>query len=146
MKIILLKDVKNIGKTGDVKDVAEGYAQNFLLPKKLAALATAGAIKAAEEKIARLQAEEAAEAGALRELAEKIKNKKISIKSKAKGGKLFGSVVAKDVVQEMQKENLEVSEKWIIMKTAIRKVGIYEIEIQLSDQIKTKIELEVIGE
>lgn len=146
MKIILLQDVKNLGRVGDIKDVSEGYAQNFLLPKKLAGVATAGTIKIVEEEKARIKKLAEAETKTMRELAEKLKDKKITLKSRQKGGKLFGSITRRQVSDELKKENLEVLEKCIIMKETIKRVGEYVIEIVLSDQIKTKIKLEVVGE
>lgn len=146
MKVILLQDMKALGKRGDIKDVSEGYARNFLLPRKLAQTATEGAVKIAEVKKARDAAAEKANLEKLRELAEKLKNRKITIKSREKKGKLFGSISAKDIVSGLKKENLELSEKSIILKEAIKKIGEYKIGIKLANGIETQIILEVKGE
>lgn len=146
MKVILTKDVKNLGRAGDVKDVAEGYARNFLIPKKLAEIATAEGVKEVEAKKASEQAKAEMEADKLRELAAKVKGKKIILKSKEKNGKLFGSITAKDIADELQRENLAVSTDCIIMKEALKKTGTYEIRIALSKDIESKIILEVSGE
>ena len=145
MKIILLQNIKSLGKIGDIKDVAEGYAQNFLFPKKLAEVATEEAVKNAE--LQKEQVKKAAEENLkkIRELAEKLKNRKISLKSKAKNGKLFGSISAKNIAEALQKENLEISEKSVMLNEAIKKVGEYKIKIELDFGIKTEINLEIAG-
>ncbi|HRY82163.1 MAG TPA: 50S ribosomal protein L9 [Candidatus Moranbacteria bacterium] len=145
MKIILLQDIKNLGKKGDVKEVAEGYAQNFLMPKKLAEIATEGAIKKAEIQKEKEKSAKMAEMEELKNLANKLKNKKISISAKEKGGKLFGSITAKNIEAELKKEGLNILPSSIIIKEAIKKVGEYEIEIKLSEEIKEKIRVEIKG-
>jgi large subunit ribosomal protein L9 len=145
MKIILLQDIKNLGKRGDIKDVAEGYAQNFLMPKKLAEIATGGAIKRIEIEKEREKRLRDGKNEDLRNLAKKIKSKKTTILAKEKGGKLFGSITAKNIAEELQKEGLSILPDSIIIKEAIKKVGEYEIEIKLSEKIKEKIKLEVKG-
>ncbi|MDQ1284040.1 MAG: large subunit ribosomal protein [Patescibacteria group bacterium] len=146
MKIILLQDIKSLGKQNDIKDVSEGYARNFLLPKKLAAIATEEAVKIAETKKEEEKAAGKAKLEKLRELAEKLKNKRIVLKKREKKGKLFGSITAKDIASELEKENLAVPEKSIIIKEAIKKTGEYEIRITLAPEVEAKIKLEVTGE
>ncbi len=146
MKIILLQDAKNLGRKGDIKDVAEGYARNFLFPKKLAEPATVEAIKNIEAQKSQEKAEKKARTEVLKALADKLKNKKFTLKAKEKQGKLFGSIAAKDIVEILKIENLSVSEKNIIMNEAIKKTGEYNIEISLSPEIRTNIRLEVAGE
>jgi large subunit ribosomal protein L9 len=146
MKIILLQDAKNLGKKGNIKDVTEGYARNFLFPKKLAEPATEEAIKNNEAKKSQEKAEKQAQTETLKTLAEKIKNKKFTFKSKEEGGKLFGSVSAKDIAELLKKEKLAILEKSIIINEAIKKIGDYEITIALSPEIKTIVKLEVTGE
>ncbi len=145
MQIILLQDVKSLGKKGDVKDVSEGYARNFLFPKKLASPATPGAINESNLKKEGEMARQKKETADLLELAKKIGNEKIILKTKAKAGKLFGSITKKQLVEEFKKSNLDVSEKCIIMKEVIKKVGAYEIEVRLAVGIKAKVKLEVSG-
>jgi len=146
MKIILLQDVKKLGRAGDVKDVAEGYARNFLFPKKLAEAATAEAVKEVEAKKAQEQATQNEEKKRLLELAHKLKGKKITLKSKEKDGKLFGSVSAKDIAAGLENENLAVPENCIILKEAIKETGTYDIGIILDKGIESKIILTVSGE
>ncbi|MDO9231825.1 MAG: 50S ribosomal protein L9 [bacterium] len=145
MKIILLQDVKSLGKKGDVKEVAEGYAQNFLLPKKLAGVATESAVKFFQSQKEKEQKNKLAETERLRNLASVLKGKKITIEAKEKKGKLFGSITVKNIEEALKKEGLNILANSIIIKQAIKKVGEYEIEIKLSEEIREKIKLEVRG-
>ncbi len=146
MKIILLQDVKALGKKGDIKEVAGGYAQNFLFPKKLAALGNETAIKEAATKKETEEAHQKEELIELHSLAKKIETRQFSLKAKEKGGKLFGAITKKQLVEELKKENLEVLEKCIIIKEAIKKLGTYTVEIKLSEGISAKMKLTVIKE
>jgi large subunit ribosomal protein L9 len=146
MKVILLQNIKSLGKAGDIKEISDGYARNFLLPKKLAAIATPEMIQFAEEKKTEEKLAEVANLTKLRELAGKLKGQKITMKSKEKGGKLFGSITAKTIAAELQKENLAIEEKSIILDEAIKKTGEYEIKIILAPNVETAVKLEIIGE
>lgn len=146
MKIILLQDIKSLGKAGDIKNVSDGYARNFLLPKKLARLATEANVAEAETKRAQEKAAQEANLNNLQELAGKLNGKKIIIKSKEKGGKLFGSITAKDITQELAGENLAIPEKSIILDEAIKKTGSYRIKVKLADDIEADVQLEIAGE
>lgn len=143
MKIILREDVKNLGSKGDIKEVAEGYARNFLLPRKLVDIATQTSIKSAETK----KEKEKEESKRLREetikLIGKVQGKKITIRSKEKGGKLFGSISAKDILKELAKENLVVDERSVKIENPIRKIGNYAIRIVLGHNLEAKIDLAV---
>ncbi len=145
MKIILLQDVKSLGKKGDVKEVAQGYAENFLLPKKLAGIATESTIKIFQSQKEKEQKNKIAETARLKDLVSALKNKKIIIEAKERKGKLFGSITAKNIEEALKKEDLSIPENSIIIKQAIKKVGEYEIEIKLSEEIREKIKLEVKG-
>lgn len=143
MKIILTQDVKNLGKKGDVKEVAHGYAQNFLLPKKLAEVATENLIKIYQSQKEKEEKDKKEQIKQFEQLAQKLKNKKITILAPQKNGKLFGSVKVKNIVEALEKEGLNISESSIIIKQAIKKIGEHEIEIKLAEGIETKITIEV---
>jgi len=145
MKVILTNDVKKLGKKGEVKEVAEGYARNFLLPQKLATMATEAAVKAALARLEKEKAEEAASKEKIMKTAGQLKGKIIVLKYKDRSGKLFGSVTAKDIVDNLAKENIEITEKNVEMEN-IKKVGKYEIAIRLSDDIKESVILDIQGE
>jgi large subunit ribosomal protein L9 len=146
MKIILLEDVKTLGKKGDVKEVAEGYARNFLMPKKLAQMATQTAIKNAKTAKAKEKEEETKILEKLRGIAGNLKGKEITLKAKEKKGKLFGSITPKEIVQALKKEGFDILEKSIIIKGAIKKVGEHEVRIELDKEIDVAIRVNVQGE
>lgn len=143
MKIVLLEDIKNIGAKGDIEEVSDGYARNFLLPKKLAAPATESAMKLAlAAKSKQIEAEKS-EQEKIKELAKIIAGKKIVIKAKEKKGKLFGSITAKNIAQELKKEKLEIPEKSIILESPLKETGEYEIKIRLEQGIETSLMLTI---
>lgn len=143
MKVVLLKDIKNIGKAGDIKEVSGGYARNFLLPQKLAAPATESAVKQAlDAKSKQLEAEKA-EQEKTKELAKIIAGKRIIIRAKEKKGKLFGSITAKNIIQELKKEKIEISEKSIVIENPIKEIGECEVKIRLDRGIETSLMLDI---
>jgi large subunit ribosomal protein L9 len=135
MKVVLLNDINGIGKKNDVKEVADGFARNFLIAKKLATPATQKSV----ETVRLLQEKENDEVkkknAVLRQISKQIKNKKILIYAKEKDGKLFGSISAKEISQELKKEGVEIPEKSIILKETIKRTGNYKISVSLSKEI-----------
>ncbi|MEI7425766.1 MAG: 50S ribosomal protein L9 [Candidatus Moraniibacteriota bacterium] len=143
MQIILLQEVKNLGKKGELKNVSDGYARNFLFAKKLAETATKEAIEKLsvqrkKEKIVELESLEK-----IKKLAAELKDKLIEIKTKSKEGKLFGSISAKDLVKELNLAGFVIAEKSIILPAHIKEIGEYEIKINLAQGVETKIKLKV---
>ncbi|MFZ2226635.1 MAG: 50S ribosomal protein L9 [Candidatus Moraniibacteriota bacterium] len=143
MQVILIQDVKNLGKKGDVKNVSDGYARNFLLAKKLAQVATKEAIEKIETQRKKEQLAELANLEKLRALASALKNKTIQFKAAGKKGKLFGSISAKDIAGELKKQNLDVAERAIVLDASIKKMGEYEVKIVLEKDIEAKIRIAV---
>lgn len=139
MKVILLQDVKNIGKSGDIKEVSDGYARNFLLPKKLAEVATPEATKKVEIMKAQEAEVQQADLEKTQALAESLQGRDIVISAKEKDGKLFGSINTKTIAKELKKENLEIDEKSIILPEAIKEIGEYEVKIELDHGIEASI-------
>ncbi len=140
MQVILKEDIKKLGKVGDIVNVADGYARNFLLAQNKAEVATPEAIekvKASKEQQEKKREEELSRA---REIAQKIENKKIVIKSKGEGEKLFGSVTAKEIAEQLGEG---VAEENIILEKPIKRIGEVEIVVKFSDDIKSKIILSV---
>jgi large subunit ribosomal protein L9 len=140
MQILLLQDVKNVGKKGQIKNVPDGYARNFLLARKLAIPATSGVIEKAKltEEKNKKQAE--LERAETQELAASLNGKKITLKAKAKDGKLFGSITAKEISLEIKKLGLEVPEK-AIQSGHIRELGEKHILLNLGFGAKAEIKL-----
>lgn len=131
---------------GDVKDVAEGYGRNFLLPKKLAEYATgaaiekAGKIKQEMEELKNKKTEE------LKKIAKILEGKEITIKAREKDGKLFGSIGKKEIAQKLREIGFEPEEKTIILEEPIKKTGKIEISVDFGGNTKAKVIVNVAGE
>lgn len=143
MKIILLQSIKGLGNIGDVKDVADGYARNFLFPKKLATIATPEAVKKANADKEKRAEENKKELEKIQKLAGEIKSKKIIIKAKEKKGKLFGSIGKKEIAEKL---GSEITEGMIELKENIKEIGEKNIEVNFGNNIKAKLKIQVLGE
>ena len=146
MKVIFLKDVKGSGKKGEVKNVADGYARNMLIPKGLAIEANAKNMAELAGQQSSAQHKIDLEIQAAKEAAEKIKDKKVNIKAKAgSNGKLFGSVTAGNVADAMNEQlGVKVDKKKITLSSDIKNFGSYNAVIKLYNGISEKIDVEVI--
>ncbi len=143
MKIILLQNIKGLGNISDTKDVADGYARNFLFPKKLAIVATPEAIKKTNaEKEGRIE-ENKKELEKIQKLAREISSKEIIIKMKEKKGKLFGSVGKNEIAKKM---GSGIVEDMIELKENIKETGKREIVVNFGNNIRTRITINVLGE
>lgn len=141
MRVILLQDVKGQGKKGDIINVSDGYARNFLLPRNLAEEATPAALKEAKR---RLKAQEAAieqEKKMLRETAEVLKSKVTKIKAKAgENGKLFGSVTSMEIAEELKKQHdIDIDRRKILLDEPIKQYGSYELTAKLGYDINATL-------
>ncbi len=146
MKVLLLKDVKGLGKAGEIKEAKDGYARNYLIPKGFAKLATPEVIKEWQEEQARKEAELKAELEKINKTKEKLENEKIVIKHKlGANGQLLGSVTNKEIAEVLQQKGFDIDKKQIEHKT-IKAPGIYTIDIKLGHGIHAKVEIEVEGE
>lgn len=143
MKIILLDNVKSLGNKGEIKEVSEGYARNFLLPKKLAEIATEGAIEALKKNQDALKIKERQEDEMLRKKASTIQGRVIKIKAKSEKGKLFGSIGTREICLELKKQGFEIKEKSITLKGIIKNTGEKEIFIDFGKNIKAKITVSI---
>jgi large subunit ribosomal protein L9 len=139
MQVILLENVRNLGKRGELKEVAEGYAVNFLVPKKLAQLATADSVEELRKKQEENLKKDKENEERLKKMAFAIKDKKIFIKAKSEKEKLFGSIGKKEIFTEIKKLGLELPENSIILKEPIKTTGEKEITLDFGKNIKTKI-------
>ena len=142
MKVILLQDVKSVGKRGEVVNISDGYARNFLFPKKLAQEANDVNMHILNKKNEADRKKKTAEIEAAQKLANELKDKEVVIHTKAgEGGKLFGAITSKDISQEMDKQlNVSVDKKKIVINT-IKNIGIYTAEVKLYPEISTKIKV-----
>ncbi|MGE5618290.1 MAG: 50S ribosomal protein L9 [Sphingomonadaceae bacterium] len=148
MKVLLLQDVKGVGEAGQVKEVAEGYARNYLFPKKLATPATPSALKELEARQAAERKRQAKLDEEMRGLAQKIAGSSVTVRSKVgEGGKLYGSITTADVAEALERQLGEVVDKRKIeIEEPIRHVGEYKIPVKLSKNVSTTVNLVVEGE
>ncbi len=138
MKVVLLQDVKKIGKKGEIKDVSDGYARNFLLAKGLAEVATTFAIEKVKNLENKAKQEKENRKNEMRKIANSLNGKNVTILVKAKDGKLFGSVTAKNISDFLKKDGFDISEKNINF-TPVKELGKKEAEIIFEQSIKAKI-------
>ena len=142
MKVILLKDVKGKGKAGDVVNVSDGYARNFLFAKSLAKEATTGNINMLNSQKEKERKQKQAEIEAAQQKAAELKGKEIKLIAKSgDNGKLFGAITSKDIVSELKKKfGLDIDKKKIVMDT-IKTVGAYDIELKIYPKVSAKIKV-----
>ncbi len=137
MKVILLEDVKSLGKKGEIVNVSDGYARNMILPKKLGLEATSKNLN--DLKLQNQHAEKVAQENleAARKFAEELKDKKVEVKMKSgEGGRTFGSISTKEIAEAAKKQlGLELDKKKMILKDPIKALGTYEIQIKLHPQV-----------
>lgn len=145
MKVILLEDVKKLGKKGDVVEISDGYARNYVLPKKLGVEANNQNMndlklkKANEAKIAKEQLE------AAKAFAEELESKEVVVCIKTgEGGKSFGSVSSKEIAEAAKTQcNMEIDKKKIQMPEAIKSLGVYEVAVKLHPKVTGKLKVKV---
>ena len=148
MQVILKKDVQNIGEVGDLVNVKDGYARNYLIPNSLAEVATAGALAQRERNIARIKAKAEKlhqEALAAKEEIEKIENITLSARA-GESGKLFGTITTKKLSEELlAKCGMEIDKKSIILDRPINHIGNFLMTIKLSSKVKAQLNVEVVA-
>lgn len=144
-KLILLQDVEKLGKAGEVITVKDGFARNYLLPKRLALSATAQNLKAVEvEKKRRVEAQEK-EKGEAQRLAELISHTSCTIAVEAgRDEKLFGSVTSIDIQKALETEGILVDKKKVELKEHITQIGIYQVPIKLHPEVTANLKLWVV--
>lgn len=148
MKVVFLKEVEGSGRIGEIKNVADGFARNFLLPKGLAAPATADAIRRAEAKATAEAKKQALLDEAAQAVAQSLAGASITIIAKAGSkGRLFGSVTQADVAAEVAKLlDHEVDRHQVLLAEPIKEVGDYEVTVQLSRNVRATVPLQVMKE
>lgn len=133
MKVILLKEVKNIGKPGDIKNVNDGFARNFLLPKKLAFIATDQEIALVEKRKSEHDRQQKVKIEKLGKATEKLNGLKLVMKYKATDdGTLYQRVHAKDVAQALVKQGVEVDEHMVVIDQPIKMLGVHPVKVVIA--------------
>ena len=145
MKVVLLQDVKDLGKKEQLVNVSDGYARNYLFPRKLALEATSGKLKELEEKKNSEVKKKDKEKQEAKELAAKIGKLVVNFNVKAgENGKLFGSITSKDVADAVKSQHkIEIDKKKVVLHDAIKALGTYQVEIKVYPEISAVINVKV---
>ena len=145
MKVVLLQDVPRLGEAGEVKDVAVGYARNFLLPKGLAEFATSAVLKRVEAQLQKEKRRQAQVEVEMANMAQTLDGAQIILKAKVGAQeRLYGSITSGDIAAELQRvTGLEIDKRKIELEEPIRQVGEYEISVRLSKEFVPKISIVV---
>jgi large subunit ribosomal protein L9 len=141
MQVLLLQDVSGIGNAGEVKKVADGYARNYLLPRKLAVVATEGAVKQAEaikQAVIRREAKTRADA---QELAKMIEQVTLTLRAKAgEGDRLFGSITSADIVEALAREKgITVDKRKVDLDSPLKELGAHQVTIKLHPDVSARV-------
>ena len=145
MEIILRQAVENLGKPGDVVKVKNGYARNYLLPHNLAYEATPGNLKRIQQERERLEAAENQRRGTAQDLATKLEQVSLTFSARVgEEGKLFGSVTAADIAQQLEAQGFSVEKRQIDLHEPIKALGVYRIPIRLHADVKPEVRVWVI--
>lgn len=148
MKVILLQDIKNVGRKEQIIEANDGYARNYLFPKKLA-------IEATKDNMLKLQAKKTSEANKKKaeiegnkEIAKKIEKIELTIKAKVgENSKIFGGITSKEIAEELKKQHkFEIDRKKITLKDTIKSLGRYTAEIKFGDGVNAELTINVTGE
>jgi len=148
MKVILLQDVDGLGKAGELKDVANGYARNFLVPKKLAAGATPQLLANYQQRIAAEQRRNEKQNEQNRQQAERLGQITLTFKARVGGqGRLYGSITSQDIAAGLlESEGIAIDRRMIELPDPIRALGTYHVPVKLAQKLASQITVNVVDE
>jgi large subunit ribosomal protein L9 len=148
MKVILLQDIEGLGKAGDLKDVANGYARNYLLPRRLAAGATPGLIANRSQRIAAEQRKLEKLAEQNKQLGERLAQITLTFKAKVGSqGRLYGSITSQDIASALRDaESITVDRRTIELPEPIRTLGTFSVPVKVASQVEPKITVNIVDE
>jgi len=146
MKVVLLKDVEKLGREGEIKEVAEGYARNFLIPKNFVKPATDQTIQEVELKKEKKTKSDQIELADAQKIAEQLDGRELFIKVKEKEGTLFGSVNEKTIAKTFADEGLKIDPKHVKLKEPIKEVGDYDVKLELDHGLEANIKVVLVPE
>jgi large subunit ribosomal protein L9 len=147
MKVIFLQDVKGQGKKGEIKEVSEGYARNFLLPKGVVQIATDGAKKSLDQITASAEKKKEKEKDEFKALAARLSEMTIVIKAKAgEGGRLFGAITSKQIAEALELQKIKIEKRKIELDDPIRVLGVTKVTVKLYLDIKGTLNVQVVEE
>jgi large subunit ribosomal protein L9 len=146
MKVILLKDVPALGPAGAIKDVKEGYARNYLIPRGLAAEATAGTVRALERQRQASAQRAARERSALEATAAALSQAVVEIRARGgEGGRLFGSITAQDIAEALARRGVAVSKRQIELAEPLKSAGFYKVPVRLGGGVVAHVDVNVVA-
>lgn len=148
MEVLLLKDIRRLGKAGEVRKVADGYARNYLIPRGLATPATAGAVREAEQRQKAQAKREAGEQAQAQMLAERISGTTLHFKARAgETGHLYGSITSANIAEELEKQiGASIDKRKIMLSEPIREVGTFPVTIRFGGDVSAEIQVSVEAE
>ena len=148
MRVVFLDDVDGVARAGEIKNVADGYARNFLLPRKLAAAATTSTLQLAESKAKAITKEEEKRDGAAQSIVDKLSASPIVLKAKVgEAGRLFGSITASDIADAInERAGSAVEHRQVQLEAPIKEVGSHEVAVSLTRNVKATVTVEVEAE
>ncbi|MFA5871152.1 MAG: 50S ribosomal protein L9 [Parcubacteria group bacterium] len=146
MKVVLTKKVDNLGGEGDIKEVADGYGRNFLIPKGFAVEATKQNVASADANKSRKEKDAKMELQEVQSLAEQLEGRELYMKVKEKDGILFGSVNEKNIAKELKNEGLKVEAANVKIDEPIKEMGDYDIRIELDHGLEANLRLILVAE
>ena len=146
MKVDLLKDVKGTGKKGEIKEVSDGYAKNFLLKNGAAKIADNSAMNENKNNQSAQAFHKATEIAEAKELAKKLEGQSVTLSIKCgENGKTFGSVSNKEVADALEKQGFKIDKKKIEIKEPIKAIGSYQVTIRIYPEITAKINVNIVA-
>ena len=147
MKVVMKEDIKNVGKMGQIVDVADGFARNYLVPRGLAVEANTKNLKALEHEKKLIQEKAKKIKNSAETLSDKISTMTLMIKAKAGDeGKLFGAVTSMDIAELLKNEGIEMDKKKIFLDEPIKRLGSYSVNIKIHAEISTHLNIQVVEE
>jgi large subunit ribosomal protein L9 len=148
VKIVLRADVANLGNKGDLVDVADGYARNFLVPRGLAMQATRGVVKQAESMRRSRQVRDARDRQGAEAIARQLVARTIEVRARAgEGGRLFGSVTNGDIVDAVQAQaGIELDRRKLHLDEPLKSIGVHEVPVRLHPEVEFRITIDVVAE
>ena len=145
MKVILTEEIRGLGTRGDVVNVKDGYARNFLLPKNLAREATPGNLKNIEQERKKWALLADQEKAAAQKAADSVKGTKITIQKRVgENGHLFGSVTANEIADALESKGMQVDKRRIELAHPIKDAGLHDVEVRLHREVTAQIQVEVV--
>jgi large subunit ribosomal protein L9 len=148
MRVVFLDDVDGVARAGEIKNVADGFARNYLLPRKLAATATAATMQQAEARAKAIAREEEKRDEGARAIESKLAGSPLVISARVgEQGRLFGSVTASDIAEAVgERAGSQIEHRQVMLEAPIKEVGSYEVAVNLTRNVRTQVTVEVKGQ